>query len=72
MSSHTSTSHAVVKCHCRSPCHLFRSRRDASYGRQFYRCVNNRTPIDCNFFLWLDDNDEATSGGAAHGGRTRA
>ncbi|KAL0927114.1 hypothetical protein M5K25_001272 [Dendrobium thyrsiflorum] len=50
--------HSKVYCHCDLKCILFTCRRGPNSGRQFYRCVYNRSEDDCSYFKWADELDE--------------
>lgn len=63
MSAQSSSSHAVVACHCGTPCHMYTLHRECGYARTFYRCPQNHTPIDCNFLKWHVDSDKVSFDG---------
>ncbi|PKU62221.1 hypothetical protein MA16_Dca011514 [Dendrobium catenatum] len=50
--------HSKVYCHCHLKCVLFTCHRGHNSGRQFYRCVYNRSEDDCSYFKWVDELED--------------
>ncbi|PKU85620.1 hypothetical protein MA16_Dca003361 [Dendrobium catenatum] len=47
-----------VYCHCHLKCVLFTCHQGPNSGRQFYRCIYNRSDDDCHYFKWVDEEEE--------------
>ncbi|KAI0529655.1 hypothetical protein KFK09_002209 [Dendrobium nobile] len=52
--------HTYVYCRCHLKCVLYTCYRGPNSGRQFYRCIYNRSEDDCNFFKWVDEQEESS------------
>ncbi|PKU63309.1 hypothetical protein MA16_Dca013353 [Dendrobium catenatum] len=50
--------HSQVYCHCHLKCVVYTCYRGLNRGKQFYRCIHNRTDDDCNFFKWINELEE--------------
>ncbi|KAI0499753.1 hypothetical protein KFK09_017961 [Dendrobium nobile] len=49
---------SLVYCHCHLKCVLFTCHQGPNSGRQFYRCIYNRSDDDCHYFKWVDEEEE--------------
>ncbi|PKU69782.1 hypothetical protein MA16_Dca019058 [Dendrobium catenatum] len=49
---------SLVYCHCHLKCVLFTCPQGPNSGRQFYRCIYNRSDDDCHYFKWVDEEEE--------------
>ncbi|KAG2312950.1 hypothetical protein Bca52824_024507 [Brassica carinata] len=46
-----------VLCHCGVPVKNAKAWTDKNPGRRFYGCERWKTPLDCEFFQWIDEGE---------------
>ncbi|XP_048593380.1 uncharacterized protein LOC125576902 [Brassica napus] len=46
-----------VRCFCALPAKKCKSWTDKNPGRRFYGCERWKSPLDCGFFQWIDEEE---------------
>ncbi|KAI0527439.1 hypothetical protein KFK09_003040 [Dendrobium nobile] len=47
-----------IYCHCNLQCSIYTCYKPNNRGRKFYRCPRKRSEDDCQFFRWVDEQND--------------